>query len=111
MFTEADHAKAVELYDKYAGEEWFPDVTWHPDGGWCMHHFEFGWIEMGRSHALSAIAWAMEDALGSRGDFSVGNTESGEWVVTLQTNYGRPPMETRNASRFLALAAAIEDQK
>jgi hypothetical protein len=98
MFTEQDHAKAVELHKTYKDAEWWPDIIFHPDGGWCMHHVEFGWIGMGRNHALSAIAWAMVERLG---DIDL-HCYDGWWSDDNRNNVGGP-------TRFLALAAAIEN--
>lgn len=102
-FTEADHAKAVELYKTYKDAEWWPKTVqrrhhdgldaehWH-DGSECD-----GWCHP--LHALSAIAWAMVERLGTINlcEDAVGDCAYWEYENGVGGN-----------TRFLALAAAVE---
>jgi hypothetical protein len=112
MFTEQDHRKAVELYEKFRDEEWWPDIMWQPDGGWCMHHFEFGWIGMGRNHALSAIAWAMVERLKANVMLGPGASiysSDGKFVSRINWQVTVGATTHGDDTLFLALAAAIEN--
>lgn len=92
-FTQADHAKAVELYERFNGAEWWPVLVYDYDQGWT------NWGDRVRdSIALSAIAWAMVERLG---DVDLYSHADGSW----ETSHG-PIAPTR----FLALAAAVEAQ-
>ncbi len=95
-FTDADHAKAVELYDRFKGAEWWPkNVHWKCfDGFWCWHD---GMDEIFGNHALSAIAWAMVERFGM---FTLAPHKDGGWMVI--------PFGVHEPTRFLALAAAVE---
>jgi hypothetical protein len=100
-FTEADHAKAVELYKTYGTAEWWPKTVQrrHHDGLDAEHWHdgsEFdGWCHP--LHALSAIAWAMVERFGM---FTLCRNERRGWSVLLYSDW--------QPTRFLALAAAVE---
>jgi hypothetical protein len=101
-FTEADHAKAVELYKTYKDAEWWPKTVQrrHHDGLDAEHWHdgsEFdGWCHP--LHALSAIAWAMVERLGN-----VNMVEYGHRIGIVSVNGFEASL-----TRFLALAAAVE---
>ena len=118
MFTDADHAKAVELYKRFGTAEWWPKCVqrrfhdgldaehWH-DGS------EYdGWAHP--QHALSAIAWAMVDKLKVNVMLGPGASiydSSGTFIVRTNWHVSVGLTTYARDTPFLALAAAIEDQK
>lgn len=97
-FTEADHAKAVELYAKFKDAEWWPRCHYNPsEQCWFTHPNEFD-HELFVHDPCSVIAWAMVERLGNI-DL---HCYDGWWSDDNRNNVGGP-------TRFLALAAAIEN--
>ena len=101
MFTEADHAKAVELAQILPQPDWWPDelhATFNGEGEfkrWILYA-----TEVPAFFALSAIAWAMVERLGDVDLYHDPDRGYFEYSVGVVV-----------PTRFLALAAAIEDQK
>lgn len=98
-FTDADRAKAVELYERFKGAEWWPPVTPKPSVN-GKHVWYSAWGDMlVLDLALSAIAWAMVERLGT-----INLCEDAEG--------GYAHWEYENGvggnTRFLTLAAAVE---
>lgn len=96
MFTDADHAKAVELYKRFGTAEWWPAL---------MHDRSQGWTDWGDRIsdfvALSVIAWAMVERLGDTEQWA--DMSTGLWLMAFDD------AKQRGSTRFLALAAAIEN--
>lgn len=114
MFTEADHAKAVELWRRYKDDEWWPE-TLRPETNnrgelvrWMMNE-----MYLMRQVALSAIAWAMVERLGAMQvrpaapfcDITGIPTPRLKWEIVLGSG-----ARFSATSLFLALSAAIEAQ-
>lgn len=97
-FTDADHDKAVELYQRFKDAEWWPERTAYREGSWCIGTIQgVPVLTISQFHALSAIAWAMVERLGDVDlyhDPDKGYIEYGQGVI--------------GSTRFLALAAAVE---
>ncbi len=101
MFTDADHAKAVELYKRFGTAEWWPKVNYNaPHDQWTTDfkiEFQLD-LRMAQHHALSAIAWAMVERLGDIDLYHDPDRGYFEYSVGVV-----------GPTRFLALAAAIEN--
>lgn len=101
-FTQADHDKAVELYERYGKTEWWPANThWNaPERAWQCNIDGKPWWDgnfTSTAHALSAIAWAMVERFGT---VEIERHDRHGWRVVLYSGW--------QPTRFLALAAAVE---
>lgn len=114
-FTQADHDKAVELYQRFGKAEWWPAHThWNSqDGAWQFHIDGRPWWDgnfLRTHHAVAAIFAAMVerlDALSLRAaaqfcDITGIPTPLLKWALEVN---GRT---FAARTRFLALAAAVE---
>lgn len=100
----ADHAKAVELYERFKGAEWWPVLVYDHDQGWT------NWGDRVRdSVALSAIAWAMVAHLYANGGCELASEDPfGKGPVCYAYDNNAQGTPHYGATPFLALAAAVE---
>ncbi len=115
MFTDADHAKAVELYQRYRHADWWPANThWNDrDGAWqCNLDGKPYWSgnELEKDHALAVIAWAMVGHMHQFGHPVTLKPESGHWHACASRESNGHRIGWFANTTFLALAAAMEAQ-